>query len=63
MTKLKSKSAATKRFTISKGGKLMRRSQNSRHLRANKSTTQKRRMAEPMTIYKVFAKKIKSMMG
>lgn len=63
MPKLKTESSANKRFTISKGGKLMRRSQNSRHLRANKSTTQKRRMAAPMTIYKVFAKKIISMMG
>lgn len=62
MGKTKTRTSATKRFTVSKNGKLMKRSQSSRHLKSAKSTTQKRRGKEPQVVYKAFAKKIKRMM-
>lgn len=59
MPKLKSKDAVQKRFRLTKNGKLMRRTQNNRHIASAKSHNQKRRMDEPMTVYEPFAKKLK----
>jgi ribosomal protein L35 len=59
MPKLKTRTGAQKRITISKRGKLIRRGQNNRHLSMGKTHNQKRRMSAPMTIYKAFAKKLK----
>lgn len=62
MSKLKTSSAAKKRFKLTKTGKLLYRGQNARHLKLAKSKTQKRRSKEPKAIYFPFAKKIKRMM-
>ena len=43
MPKVKTKKIAVKRFKISKGGKLLHRTQGIRHLRQSKNKTQKRR--------------------
>ncbi len=59
MPKLKTRTSAQKRLRVTKTGKVMRRGQNNRHLAMRKSHNQQRRMDEPMTIYKAFAKKIK----
>lgn len=62
MPKLKSRKGAQKRFNLTKTGKLMRRRQNSRHLRTAKSKSHQRRMKEPGTISSSFSKKIVRMM-
>lgn len=43
MPKVKTKKIATKRFKITATGKVMHRVQGARHLRANKSSSRKRR--------------------
>ncbi|MBI3980497.1 50S ribosomal protein L35 [Candidatus Microgenomates bacterium] len=62
MPKLKSKDAVQKRFRLTKSGKLIRRGQNHRHLAGAKSKNQQRRMDEPQTVYKGFAKKLKRLL-
>ncbi len=43
MPKVKTRKIATKRFKVSKGGKVMHRVQGARHLRSTKSASRKRR--------------------
>lgn len=63
MYKIKTKSGASKRFKITKTGKIIRRHQNARHLRAAKSKAHIRRMKEPDVISRGFAKSIKAMIN
>lgn len=63
MGKKKIKKAVSKRFKITKTGKVLFAHQNSRHLRVKKSERQKRRQAEPGHLTGTFAKKIKKMLG
>lgn len=63
MKKQKTRKAASKRFEVTKTGKLMRGRQFGRHLRRKKSKTQKRRHKEPAEMKGLFAKKIKRMLG
>ncbi len=57
MKKLKTKKAILKRFKITVKGKLLRRRQNSRHLRRKKSKSQKSRFKKVAYVDSVFAKK------
>ena len=47
---MKTKKIATKRFRITKNGKVMHRVQGSRHIRRNKSKSRKRRQDRPAEI-------------
>jgi len=63
MAKMKTKKIATKRFKITKSGKLMHRVQGARHLRRKKSQSQKRRQDKPRQVKtNIHAKKIKALM-
>lgn len=59
----KTKKAATKRFKITKTGKVVFSHQNQGHLRRKKSAKTKRRQAEPGILTGLFAKKVKRMIG
>lgn len=61
--KQKTRKTAVKRFKITATGKVMRRSQNMRHLRRKKSKGAIRRAAVPQQVTGKFAKKIKQMLG
>jgi len=63
MPKIKTRTSATLRFKITKTGKVMRRSQNMRHLRRKKSKSAIRRYKVPQEVTGKFAKKIKRMLG
>ncbi len=65
MKKLKSKTrnSAVKRFKVTGSGKIMRRKQNARHLRHNKSKRTRRAYRTPVEVSGRMAKKIKQMMG
>lgn len=57
--KVKTRKIAAKRFKISSGGVIMRNSQNSRHLRANKSRRQIRRYRVTKSVSSGFEKTIR----
>jgi large subunit ribosomal protein L35 len=61
--KQKVRRSALRRFKITGTGKVMRRSQGMRHLRANKSKKQIRRYKVPVEVTGTVAKKIKQMLG
>lgn len=61
--KQKTRKAAAKRFKVTATGKVLRRSQNMRHLRRKKSKSAIRRAAVPQEVKGKFAKKIKRMLG
>lgn len=47
MGKVKTKKIATKRFRLTKNGKVMHRAQGSRHIRRRKSKSRQRRQDKP----------------
>ena len=58
--KMKTKKIATKRFRITKNGKVMHRARGSRHIRRNKSKSRQRRQDRPAELTNVrFARVIK----
>lgn len=61
--KQKTRKGVKKRFKITSTGKVMRRSQNSRHLRRKKSKKAIRAYGVYKEVTGKFAKKIKKMMG
>lgn len=61
--KQKTRKVAVKRFKITATGKVMRRRQNMRHLRTNKSKKAIRRYRVPVEVTGAIAKKIKRMLG
>lgn len=61
--KQKTRRGAKLRFKITATGKVMRRSQNSRHLRRNKSKKAKRSYRVPVEVKGKWAKKIKKMLA
>jgi large subunit ribosomal protein L35 len=63
MKKNKTRKIVQKRFKITATGKVMRRRQNSRHLRTNKSKKAIRSYRVPVEVTGKFAKKIKQMLG
>jgi large subunit ribosomal protein L35 len=61
--KIKVRKIVQKRFKITATGKIMRRKQNSRHLRMNKSKRAIRAYRVPVEVKGKWAKKIKQMLG
>ncbi len=61
--KQKTRKGAAKRFKVTATGKVMRRTQNMRHLRSNKSKKAKRAYRVPVEVQGKWAKKIKRMLG
>ena len=61
--KQKTRKSLARRVKITKTGKLLRRTQNMRHLRRRKSKSQIRRMKQTRTITGTNAKKVKRMLG
>lgn len=61
--KQKTRKGAAKRFKITATGKVLRRSQNMRHLRRNKSKKAIRAYRVPIEVKGKWAKKIKQMLG
>ena len=61
--KQKTRKGAVARFKITATGKVMRRTQNRRHLRRKKSKSALRAGRVPQLVTGKFAKKIKQMMG
>ncbi|MDH5533823.1 MAG: 50S ribosomal protein L35 [Candidatus Pacebacteria bacterium] len=61
--KQKTRSGVAKRFKITSTGKVLRRTQNMRHLRSNKSKKAKRAYRIPIEVTGKWAKKIKRMLG
>lgn len=55
--------SASKRFKVTKGGKVLHRSHLIRHLRANKSKRQVRRLKLMKKVEGTHKKKIKKMLG
>jgi large subunit ribosomal protein L35 len=61
--KQKTRKGVAKRFKITGTGKILRRHQNMRHLRANKSKRAIRAYRVPVEVTGKWAKKIKRMLG
>lgn len=61
--KTKTRKIVSKRFKITATGKVLRRAQNMRHLRKNKSKKQIRKYNTPIEVTGVMAKKILRMLG
>ena len=63
MPKQKTRKSLTKRFRITKNGKVLRTQGFRRHLNVKKRSTRKRRLKGTTETKKVYAKKIKKAMG
>ena len=61
--KVKTRKGVARRFHITGSGKIMRRIQNRRHLRRNKSKKAIRNYRIPVEVKKPYAKKIRRMLG
>ena len=61
--KVKTRKGAARRFHITGSGKIMRRIQNRRHLRRNKSKKAIRNYRIPVEVQGKYARKIKRMLG
>ncbi len=60
---MKIKKSVSKRFKITKKGKVLHGSQYTGHLMRKKSKRRQRRQTEPGQLQGIFAQKIKKMMG
>lgn len=63
MPKQKTKKSLTRRFKITKKGKVLRRQGFKRHLNVKKSSKKKRALRRVKQVDKVHAKKIKKILG
>ena len=63
MPKQKTRKIITKRFKITKKGKVIRRKAFARHLNAKKTRKRKRNLKKTTLVDKVHARKIKKIMG
>lgn len=63
MTKKKIRKSASKRFKVTKTGKVMFSHQYQSHLKKNKSKSRLRRQKEPAVMTGKNAKKVKQMLG
>lgn len=63
MAKQRTRKIVAKRFKITGTGKIMRRKQNSRHLRTNKSKKAIRAYRVPVEVTGVMARKIRRMLA
>lgn len=61
--KKKTRKGAARRFKITATGKVMRRSQNMRHLRRKKSKKTIRKYRTPVEVTGKWARKVKRMLG
>lgn len=61
--KVKTRKGVARRFHLTATGKVMRRTQNRRHLRKNKSKKAIRNYRIPVEVTGKFASKIKKMLG
>lgn len=61
--KQKTRKGVAKRYKITGSGKVLRRHQNMRHLRSNKSKKAKRNYRHHVEVTGKFARKIKRMLG
>lgn len=61
--KLKTRQSVAKRFRLTKGGRVVRRSGQIRHLSHNRSRRNRRRGRVPQSVEKAMVKKIKRMLG
>ena len=60
---MKVKKSVSRRFKVTKTGKVMFAHQNAGHLKSNKSKSQKRRAKEPGELKGKFSKKIKKQLN
>lgn len=63
MPKMKTKKSATKRFKITKNGKIMRRQNFSRHLRVRKSKSKRRGQKNLVEVTGYYGKKLRKALG
>ncbi|MGB6838696.1 MAG: 50S ribosomal protein L35 [Microgenomates group bacterium] len=63
MPKQKTRKSVTRRFRITKKGKVLRRRSFARHLNEKKSRKRKRRLKRVVETKKTYAKKIKKALG
>lgn len=63
MPKQKTRKAITRRFRVTKTGKVLRRQGFKRHLNTKKSSKKKRRLGRVVETKKTYAKKIKKLLG
>ena len=63
MPKTKTRKSLTNRFRITKNGKVIRRKAFARHLNAGKSSKRLRRLRRPILVRKVYARKIRKVLG
>jgi large subunit ribosomal protein L35 len=63
MPKMKTKSAAKKRFKVSAGGKLMHKNTGSRHNMEHKSRKRKRQFRKDQAVAGCDYKEVKSLLG
>lgn len=63
MPKQKTRKSITKRFRVTKKGKVMRRQSFAGHLNEKKSRSRKRSLRKPVQTKKAYAKKIKKALG
>lgn len=63
MPKLKTRNSATKRFKITKTGKILRRRSFTSHLRVKKSKKHKRALKRPVLVKSYYAKKLVKALG
>ena len=63
MPKLKIRKSITKRFKITKNGKILRRHNFSRHLRVKKSKSKRRGQKKQVEVKGYFEKKLRKAMG
>lgn len=64
MSKLKTKKIVSKRFRVTKNGKVLYRMQGARHIRRNKSKSRQRRQDKPHVLSnRKFERSIKQFLG
>jgi len=63
MPKMRSKSAAKKRFSVLKSGKIKRAQQNRRHILTKKETGRKRALRQPAYVSSTQEKTIRTLVG
>lgn len=63
MSKIKTKKSATKRFKITKTGKIFRRQSFTSHLNVKRSSKKRRRQSRPVEVTGSYAKRLRKALG
>ena len=63
MPKIKTRKSATKRFKVTKTGKILRKVAFSSHLNVKRSSKKRRRQNRPVEVTGFYAKKLKKALG